>query len=368
MLRTGLVWRSLTNAARPRTEADRVREDPAFDPGAIAACLEARYGVRLAALTFLPIGHDLNAAVYDVAAEDGSHYFLKIRTGPIFAPALLVPRALIELGVHNVLAPLRTLDAALWSPLDVDDGCTVVLYPFVRGENAKAAPMSDEQWRTFGRTLRAVHDSGLAAQFRGHLRAEDFALPSAAAVRRLLALVERTEFESAAAARFADFWRANAEGIRRLLARAEELGKSLQAKPFELALCHSDIHGANILVGEDGRIWLVDWDSPLIAPRERDLLFVVGSRIGRPVEPRHDDLFFEGYGPTEIDPAALVYYRYERAIEDLGEVGVNIFENPSLGEQTRARETDLIINLFAPNGFIDRLETVSRFRWPAKID
>jgi hypothetical protein len=36
----------------------------------------------------------------------------------------------------------------------------------------------------------------------------------------------------------------------------------------------------NILFGEDDR-----WDGPLIAPRERDLLFVVGSRIGRHVTP-----------------------------------------------------------------------------------
>jgi spectinomycin phosphotransferase len=345
-----------------------VRENPAFDTSVIAACLEARYGVRLASLTFLPIGHDLNAAVYDVAADDGVHYFLKIRSGPVFAPALLVPRALIELGVPNVLAPLRALDSTLWQPLDGYDGCTVVLYPFVRGENAKIAPMSDEQWRTFGQTLRAVHDSGLTARFAGQLRTEDFALPSAATVRRLLSLVARTEFESAAAMRFAAFWRGNAERINRLLARAEAIGKSLQAKRLELVLCHSDIHGANILVGEDGRIWLVDWDSPLIAPRERDLLFVVGSRIGRPIEPRHEDLFFEGYGPTEIDPAALIYYRYERTIEDLGEVGVNVFENPSITEQTRAREAELIMNLIAPDGFFDRIESVARSRWPAVID
>lgn len=345
-----------------------MREDPGLDVGKISACLDVHYGLRTASVAYLPVGYDLNAAVYQVVSREGFSYFLKIRFGPVQEPGLLVARALTDLGVPNILAPLPTRSSRLWCPLEGYPGYSVVLYPFIRGENAMIAGLDDEQWRTFGSTLRAVHDSGLGERFRGLLPVETFSLPSAAKVRRLLGLVQvdGAHFASRAAARLAAFWRENADLIRRLLARAEELGTGLKtkSKSFENVLCHADIHAANILVADDGRIHLIDWDGPLIAPRERDLLFVIGSRIARVVEPREEDLFFAGYGAVEIDPAALVYYRYERIIEDIGETGESVLLNPIRGEEARAEEAVLAMRFFDPGGDVEVAETVSR-RWPA---
>jgi spectinomycin phosphotransferase len=335
-----------------------MREDPGVDTEKISASLEAHYDLSVASVAFLPIGYDPNAAVYEVVSGDAGCYFLKVRFGPIHEPGLLVPRALIDLGVRNVLAPLRTRSSDLWCPLGGYPGYGIVLYPFVRGENAMVAGLSDDQWREFGATLRDVHASELGERLRGRLPLETFSLPSAVLVRRLLPLVEETGFEGAAATRLAAFLRERAGQIRGMLTRVEALGSELRTKAFEYVLCHADIHAANILVGEDGRIHLIDWDGPLIAPRERDLLFVVASKIARTVEPREEELFFEGYGPVEVDPAALFYYRYERIIEDIGEIGKSVFLDPSLGERARAEEAELAMSFFAPGGDIDRAETV----------
>ena len=341
-----------------------MREDPGLDVERISACLDANYDLQLTSVAFLPIGYDPHAAVYEVVSRDGTTRFLKVRFGPVHEPSLLVPRALIDLGVRNVLAPLRTRSSNLWCPLDGYPGYSVVLYPFVRGESAMVAGLSDDQWREFGSTLRDVHASNLGERLRGRLPVETFSLPSAALVRRLSTLVDETGFESAAAARLAAFWREHAEQIRRMLARAESLGRSLRSRPFDYVLCHADIHAANVLVGVDGRIHLIDWDGPLIAPRERDLLFVVGSKIARAVKPREEALFFEGYGPVGIDPDAIVYYRYERIVEDIGEIGKGVFLNPGLGEQARAEEADLAMSFFAPGGMVESAETAPARRLP----
>lgn len=334
-----------------------MREDPGLEFDEISASLDAHYGLRIVSVAFLALGYDPGAATYEVVARDGTAHFLKVRFGPVHEPGLLVPRVLIEGGVPNVLAPLRTRSSGLWFSLDGFAGHGV-LYPFVRGESAMVAGLSDDQWREFGRTLRAVHDGGLDERLRDRLPVETFSLPSAELVRRLMALVEGSDFVGAAA-RLAAFWRERARRIHEILDRAETLGRSLRSERFERVLCHADVHAGNVLVGDDENIYLVDWDGPLVAPRERDLLFVVGSKIARDVRPEEEDVFFEGYGPVEIDPEALIYFRYERIIEDMGEFGKDVFLDPNLGEHTRSESADLVESFFAPDGIVELAETVA---------
>jgi spectinomycin phosphotransferase len=255
---------------------------------------------------------------------------------------------------------LQTRSSALWCSCD---GHSLVLFPFITGGNATVTGMSDAQWREFGSTLAAVHASGVAEELRDRLPVETFALPSAALVRDMLDLTESTEFANPVSTRFAAFWREQAARIDQMVGRAEALGRRLQFRSFDHVLCHADIHAANILVGEDGWIWLIDWDGPLIAPRERDLLFVVGSVIARTVEPREEELFFAGYGQVDIDPEALIYYRYERVVQDLGEIGRSVLLDPNPSDQMRAEEAQLARSFFAPGGDIDHAEAVTLPNW-----
>jgi spectinomycin phosphotransferase len=333
--------------------ASVTRDDPGLDLGSIAACLDAQYDLRVRSVSFLALGYDLNAAVYKVITKEGTSYFLKVRFGPVDEPGLIVPWSLAERGIRNVLAPLQTPSGQLWCSCE---GSSLILYPFISGKNAMVAGMGDDQWREFGSTLQGVHASGLAEDLRGRLPVETFALPSAVLVRRILDLTETTEFANAVAAEFADFWREQAARIHQIVARAEALGRRLQTRSYDHVLCHADIHAANILVGDDGQIHLIDWDGPMIAPRERDLLFVVGSRIARVVEPREEALFFAGYGPVDIDPEALIYYRYERIVQDLGEIGRSVLLDPNPSDRMRAEESRLARSFFAPGGDIDHAE------------
>jgi spectinomycin phosphotransferase len=84
-----------------------MREDPGLDVDGFSTSIEKHYGPRVVSVIFLPLGYDPNAAVYEVVSRDGTSYFLKVRFGPVHEASLLVPRALIDLGISNVLAPCR---------------------------------------------------------------------------------------------------------------------------------------------------------------------------------------------------------------------------------------------------------------------
>ena len=340
----------------------RVLEDPGLDPQAMAAALRAAWAVEASAFTFIP-SHDVRTASYEVGTGD-ARAFLKVHFGratdaaqrPEPGSALEVPRALLDAGIPNVLAPLSTLRSTLCHPLGADH--MLVLYPLVAGANAKVAGMTADQWRTFGETLRAVHDSRVAEEFAGRLPAETFGLATASAVVRALEPAERLPMPSPAAERLGAFLRAQAGRIGTMLDRATEIGLQLRERPFAHVLCHSDIHAANVLVADDGRILLVDWDQPMLAPRERDLLFVIGSRIGRTVEPHEEAWFFEGYGDVPVDSEAIVYYRFERVLEDIGEIAASVFADPTVTEAARASQVAMTERFFDPGGIVETAELV----------
>ncbi len=70
--------------------------------------------------------------------------------------------------------------------------------------------------------------------------------------------------------------RTNEDEIHRLVDGAEQLAQMLQNDSHSCVLCHSDIHAGNVLIDQSNAIYIVDWDAPIMAPKERDLMFIGG--------------------------------------------------------------------------------------------
>lgn len=285
-----------------------------------------QWGLAATAVRFLPIG-DSGSAHYRV--EAGRPYFLKLRRGPDEL-SLAVPRLLAERGVTQVIPAISTRAGQPAADLD---GYAAMLYPFVDGRTGLQRDLSDEQWVELGAALRAVHSARLPPVLADRLPREHYAAGWRDAVPAFLADTADpagTASDGAgdpAAARLAGLLAEQDGVIRHLVARAGRLADVLRERRPPLVLCHSDIHGGNVLISTGGaggsaggtgeRLYLVDWDEPVLAPKERDLMFI-GAGIGdRWRSPREAALFYRGYGPADVDPVAIAYYRYERIVQDV---------------------------------------------------
>jgi spectinomycin phosphotransferase len=141
--------------------------------------------------------------------------------------------------------------------------------------------------------------------------------------------------------------------ISALVERAEDLGRRLQAAGLPAVLCHADAHTANVLIDSADNLWVVDWDETVLAPKERDLMFVMGGGISTDlVGPREEAWFFQGYGDAPVDPLALAYYRYAWSVQDIGSFGEQVFFTPEAGVETRRDAMRIFMRLFQPGQIV----------------
>lgn len=337
-------------------------ERPPIPDEAIAECLAEQYGLTVTASTFLPRGFDVDAAAFHAALRTGDDVFVKVRRDGWNPAALTVPRALRDLGITAVVAPVRTTSGALMANVA---GFGLAVYPFIEGASGWGRALTAAQWREFGRTVRAIHAAALPGDVLRMLPRETFnsswrdraRARAAGAWRPTADEIERE---------FAEAWRSHRDEIERLLDAAETCADDLRARDLPHVPCHTDLHGDNLLIGADGSLHIVDWDDVMLAPKERDLMFIGGAIGGAWREPAEVEAFYAGYGAPQMQPvdlAALAYYRCERAIVDFVEFSEQIASPTPANAGDRAAALRFFTGSFGPGCEVQiALETAQRWR------
>ena len=288
-------------------------EKPKIPNGLIISRLQEEYNLRVAELNFLPIGADSRTAVYRVIADDGMVYFLKLRKG--FREVIVrVPLFLKEHGIQEIIVPLETKSKQHWADFGE---YKLILYPFIEGKDGFERELTAQHKQILGAAFKMIHTAQIPPELERLIRKETFSSEWRNDMKSYQEQVERKIFSEPTSVKLAEFIKSKQSEIARIVERSEHLASQLEATSIDPVLCHSDIHGGNILISDNGELYIVDWDDPILAPKERDLMFIGGGIDDLWKSEREIALFYEGYGKTEINLTALAYYRYERVIEDL---------------------------------------------------
>ncbi len=302
-----------------------MREQPRISEERLQACLRDQYGLIPVRLEFLPRGKDYSAGLYRVLTEQGTDYLLKVTSRPLYEPAYLVPHYLKEQGITSVVAPIPTKHQTLWTQVM---GWTAIVYPYIEGDTSFTG-MTNEQWKQAGIIFQRIHQARPPADGFKALRNETFD-PTAYArwIRTFEAQhLQSRPGENASERAVRASWVAHQPTIHTVVISLEKLGAMLRARVHRHVICHADLHAANLIRDHAGRVFVIDWDEVMLAPQERDFIFIREPQAGA---------FWEGYGQREIDWTALTYYRWERVAQDLIECAGNVCLRDDLGEESKA--------------------------------
>jgi hypothetical protein len=251
-----------------------------LDEGALACVLEQAWGIRAAGMTYRPVGWGSHH--WEVAGSGGDRWFVTV-------DELETKRFSASESLDDGFARLR---ASLWSAVELaragrdfvvaplpragTDGdpvarlgsrFAVAVYPFLDGRSFAWGDGDTAEWRLAMVGMAAgVHTA--PARARRQALADDFTVP----LRDELEAACRGEatdtgpYGRAAAA----LMREHERPIQRVLARYDGLAVLARSRQDRNVLTHGEPHPGNTMLTPGG--WrLIDWDTVLVAPPERDL-------------------------------------------------------------------------------------------------
>jgi spectinomycin phosphotransferase/16S rRNA (guanine(1405)-N(7))-methyltransferase len=247
--------------------------------------------------------------------------------------ALAAAMDLRACGRTFVVAPVPAGDGEPVARVDGRFG--VAVYPFVEGESFAWDQFSSPAHRlSLLGLLVEVHTAPAAAS--RHALADDFAVP----------LRDELEAACTAAGEVTDcgpyagptslLLRQHAAPVGRLLDRYDAFVRQARAHGTQAVLTHGEPHPANTMLTADGWL-LIDWDTALVAPPERDLWSL---------DPG-DGSILEAYASaTGITPrpSLLDLYRLRWDIADIA-VDVARFRRPHPGSIDDDKSWELLSSL-----------------------
>ncbi len=310
----------------------------------LASALAGGWSIGVTGMSYRPLG--FGSHHWEVRGTRGARWFLTVyeleskRLRREESPA----RAFVRLRASlRAAADLRECGAAFAvAPMPARDGqpalllrerFAVALYPFVTGRSFEWGEFADPAHR------RGVLDMVVALhtapeRARRNAATEDFAIAHRDELEAALGADGRFGARAGAdlgpyAGPAAALLARNAGPVRRLLARYDELAG--RSRPAGMVLTHGETHPGNTMLTPAG--WaLVDWDTALVAPPERDLWSL---------DPG-DGSVLRGYaGATGVTawPPMLELYRIRWDLADLA-VGVSQFSRPHAGSRNDHKSWD----------------------------
>ena len=303
----------------------------------ISEIIEIEYGIIIHSIGQLNTGFDQNTFAYKIISTNHKEYFLKIRSENFSESSLLIPLLIFDkTETSSIIKIIKTIDNNLYAKYN---SLYIAIYPFIKGQSGWEASLTKNQFIEFGNFMHSLHS--IQPQNNGYIPKEGFNQKYKESVKKYLNNCTHAINGNTEKFYFLDIFHKKKKVIMGILNFLDDITKEIDYKNLKMCLCHGDIHAGNILIANDN-FYIVDWDTVIYAPKEKDLMFI-GAGIGNKWNKNEEiDYFYDGYGKEiAIDKVLIKYYRLERIIQDIYE-----FYNQIMHTNIEEKEYELCIKYF----------------------
>lgn len=293
-----------------------------LDRAALTEAMRRHWQIDATRLDYLPVG--FGSHHWDAAAADGARWFVSAddllarqhagrSPDDVFAAldrAFRTAAALRDAAALDfVLAPVPSVGGKVLCRFDTRYAIRVE--PFVEGVVEESGDFScPDDRRAMGTLLGRLHAASehVAPDLRER---DDCTLPGRAGLETALAGLDARWDGGPFAEPTRALLRVHAEGVGKRLLAFDRLAARLRTESGPWVVTHGEPHSANVIRTPDGGLRLVDWDTALVAPRERDLWMTLdGDMTGW-------DEYREATGAVRLNEQALAFYRERWALAEI---------------------------------------------------
>jgi Ser/Thr protein kinase RdoA (MazF antagonist) len=294
--------------------------EPAIDKPAILRALRQAYDLPIESVTFMTSGWA--SYIYRGEIAGGASCLVKVYDESLPEPLLATSRDFYLPLTHQLCA--KGLLTSIACPVQAPDGRfsigvgqhRIIVFHFIEGHAIGFGPLPDEVLVKLAGLIGRLHSSTGSLELRSPLT-EDFRI----AFERLLpagmdALTGVSPGNRHGWAEWRDLLLPRRDEILEYLRRLRHLQAVMRSHPRRMVVCHTDLHGGNLILNGAGDLYIVDWEGAQLAPPEQDLFFFAG-------EDTFHGLFWPNYArefpEATLGLDALGFYFYRRGLEDLAE-------------------------------------------------
>lgn len=282
--------------------------------------LNSKYDIGATDIDFVPKGEA--SWVYIVRKHKNNQWLLKVHKAKNLSSTRF--RILHDLytkaGIENITHPIPNKENSLEFKLK---GYPTALFNYIEGKTAIEQPLTEKHYEKLGELLGQIHR---AKKVINYAVKEDFNVPK----EEFLSVIDYLENSRTASTTQQEAINLLKPIQSRLLRQLENLKKleaTLQNSPPDFVLCHGEPSPGNIMVTPNNKVYLIDWDEPIMAPKEKDLLF-----FDKTLTP-----LLRGYAKysndRRINKTAVDFYKHAWNIAEIADWGNRLFLNPSTNNE-----------------------------------